>query len=307
MRHLLTLFDVSTGEVRRIFNLAEDLKARLAQGTRQGLFEGRVVGLLFEKPSLRTRVSFEAAIAHLGGSSIYLSKDVGWGQRETTADFSRVVSTYLDVLVCRTSDHAILRQLAASSSCPVINGLTNLAHPCQALADLFTLLELYGSLEGKTLAFVGDGNNVARSLAVACAHLGVHFVVASPPDYQLDEQFIGRVQKEFPRVTVSQVTDPSEAVAEACAVYTDVWASMGQESQRAKRRRVFSRYQVNAKLMSQAPEGAYFLHCLPAHRGEEVTDEVIDGEQSVVIQQAANRLHVQKGILVWLFELSAAE
>jgi ornithine carbamoyltransferase len=307
MRHLLTLFDITTPEVTRIFDLAEDLKLRLAEGIRERLFHGHVVGLLFEKPSLRTRVSFEAATAHLGGSSIYLGKDVGWGQRESTADFSRVVSQYLDVLVCRSKDHAIQQEMAKHSTCPVINGLSDRAHPCQALADLFTLRELYGSVEGKKLAFVGDGNNVARSLALACAHLGVQFVLAAPAQHQFEPAYVDRVRAELPHADITMVEDPAEAVTGAAAVYTDVWASMGQEAERQARRRVFKPYQVNAQLMAKAPADACFLHCLPARRGEEVTDEVIDSPASVVVQQAANRLHLQKGILAWLFEMRGSE
>jgi ornithine carbamoyltransferase len=297
------MFDVSPTEVQYIFELADDLKTKLAQGMRENLFPGRVVGLLFEKPSLRTRVSFEAAAAHLGGSSIYLGQDVGWGQREATQDFSRVVSQYLDVLVCRTKDHATLEDVAKACCCPVINGLTNIAHPCQAMSDLYTLRELCGSIRGRTVAFVGDGNNVARSLAVGCAQLGVHLVIASPPAYRLDAAFLQKVHQAIPQARITLVDEPAKAVAEACAVYTDVWASMGQESERRRRQRDFNGYQVNAQLMSKAPAAAYFMHCLPARRGEEVTDEVIDGPQSVVIQQAANRLHVQKGILAWLFPM----
>jgi ornithine carbamoyltransferase len=307
MRHLLTLFDLTTPELAHIFDLAEDLKTRLTEGTREQLFHGHVIGLLFEKPSLRTRVSFEAAVAHLGGSSIYLGKDVGWGQRESTADFSRVVSQYLDVLVCRSKQHAVQLEMARHSTCPVVNGLSDLAHPCQALADLFTLRELCGSMEGKTLTFVGDGNNVARSLALACAHLSVRFVLAAPAQHQLDSAYVDQVLATFPQAQITMVEDPAEAVAGACAVYTDVWASMGQESERQERRRVFAPYQVNAQLMAKAPEDAFFLHCLPARRGEEVTDEVIDSPHSVVVQQAANRMHLQKGVLAWLFEMRRTE
>ena len=307
MRHLLTLFDLTTPELAHIFDLAEDLKTRLTEGTREQLFHGHVIGLLFEKPSLRTRVSFEAAVAHLGGSSIYLGKDVGWGQRESTADFSRVVSQYLDVLVCRSKQHAVQLEMARHSTCPVVNGLSDLAHPCQALADLFTLRELCGSIEGKTLTFVGDGNNVARSLALACAHLSVRFVLAAPAQHQLDSAYVDQVLATFPQAQITMVEDPAEAVAGACAVYTDVWASMGQESERQERRRVFAPYQVNAQLMAKAPEDAFFLHCLPARRGEEVTDEVIDSPHSVVVQQAANRMHLQKGVLAWLFEMRRTE
>lgn len=302
MRHLITLFDLSTAEINRIFAIAEDLKDKFARHIREPLLPGRVLGLLFEKPSLRTRVSFEAGMAHLGGSSLFLGEDVGWGKRETPADFARVLGQFIDIVVCRAKSHARLEELAQYSTCPVINGLTDKAHPCQALADLFTLREATGELKGKRLAYVGDSNNVARSLAVACARLGVELVIAAPPAYGLDEEFLRRVQAERNGATAGVIVseDPHEAVAGASAIYTDVWASMGQESQREQRKKDFAPYQVNAQLMSRAPSDAIFLHCLPARRGEEVTDEVIDSPNSRVIEQAANRMHVQKGIIAWL-------
>jgi len=300
MRHVITLMEMTTADIERIFAISQDLKKKLQQGVREPLLAGRVAGLLFEKPSLRTRVSFETGMAHLGGSSLFLGSDVGWGQRESIADFTQVLSQYVDVIVCRAKTHRRVEELAEHSNCPVINGLTDQAHPCQALADLFTLREVYGDLQGRTLAYVGDANNVARSLLVACARLGVRFAIACPPGYQFDSLFVTRVEKEFPDLSLLQTRDPVEAVRDADAVYTDVWASMGQEAERAIRSKAFASYQVNETLMKRAPAGARFLHCLPAHRGEEVTNAVIDGPQSDVIQQAANRMHVQKGLLVWL-------
>jgi ornithine carbamoyltransferase len=300
MRHLITLSDLSTVEIEQILAISEDLKSKCQAGVREPLLPGRVMALLFEKPSLRTRVSFEAAMAHLGGNSLFLGSDVGWGARETVADFARVLSQYVDVIVVRAKRHQTAVDLAAYGSCPVINGLTDFSHPCQALADLFTIQEFEGTLKGHTLAYIGDGNNVARSLAVGCGRMGMRFVLAAPPKYQFDSAFLGRLKHDVPKLDLALTDDPLEAVKQATAVYTDVWASMGQESESDIRRRDFASYQVTPALMAKAPAGAYFMHCLPAHRGEEVVDEVIDGPQSIVVPQAANRMHVQKGILAWL-------
>jgi ornithine carbamoyltransferase len=300
MRHVLTLLELTTADIRRIFHLSKDLKDKLIAGIREPVLPGRVMAMLFEKPSLRTRVSFEAAMAHLGGTALFLGQDVGWQKRETAADFGQVLSQYVDVIVCRASSHDRVEELARYSTCPVINGLTDLAHPCQALADLFTLDEIHGPLEGKRLAYVGDANNVARSLAVACGKLGVEFAIASPLGYQFDRPFLEVLTTHAPQVRLLQTTDPREAVRGAIGVYTDVWTSMGQEAESEVRKQAFAGYQVNANLMEHAPEGAVFLHCLPARRGEEVTDEVIDGHYSAVLVQAANRMHVQKGLLAWL-------
>jgi len=300
MKHLLKISDLTKEEILRIFSLTEDLKDKSAAGVREPLLPGRVMALIFEKPSLRTRVSFQAGMAHLGGSSMMLGEDVGFGKRERIDDFSRVLSEYVDVIVFRSKQHATVESVAENASCSVINGLSELSHPCQALADLYTLREKQGALEGVKLAWVGDANNVARSLAVGCGRLGVEFSAATPPGYEFPAEFLAMLDQQCPGMKFSHSTDPREAVAGAAAVYTDVWASMGQENEQQRRRRDFAPYQVNAQLMAAAPDDAMFMHCLPAHRGEEVSDEVLDSPHSVVVEQAANRMHVQKGVLVWL-------
>jgi ornithine carbamoyltransferase len=302
VRHVLTLFELTTDEIKQVFALSADLKKNLQRGVREPLLQGRVLAMLFEKQSLRTRVSFEAGMAHLGGQSLFLGADVGWGKRESIADFASVLGQYADAIVCRANSHAKVEDLARYAGCPVINGLTDQAHPCQALADVFTLQEHFGSLAGRKLAFVGDSNNVAKSLAVCCGKLDMEFAIASPQGYEFDKQFLAELQRNVPGMKLTLTTDPVEAVKGSCAVYTDVWASMGQEAEQETRAKAFAPYQVNAKLMSQAPREARFLHCLPARRGEEVTDEVIDGPQSSVIEEAANRMHVQKGLLAWLLQ-----
>lgn len=300
MRHLLNVADLTTEEILRIFAVTADLKAKFRAGVREPLLPGRVMALLFEKPSLRTRVSFQAGMAHLGGSSMMLGDDAGFGKRESIADFTRVLSEMVDVIVVRAKAHDTVKAIASHSACSVINGLTDRSHPCQALADLFTLREQVGSLAGVKLAWVGDANNVARSLAMGCALVGVEFAAATPPGYDFDGQFLARLAQHAPAANVKFTNDPLEAVRGAAAVYTDVWASMGQESQQDQRRRDFANYQVNAKLMNAAGPAARFMHCLPAKRGEEVTDEVMDGSYSIIVEQAANRMHVQKGVLAWL-------
>ena len=297
--------DLKTAEIERVFSISADLKSKFQKGLREELLPGRVMAMLFEKKSLRTRVSFEASMVHLGGTAIFLGSDAGFGSRESLADFGRVLSLYVDVIVVRAFRHETVTKLAAISSCSVINGLTDYAHPCQAMADLFTIRELVGRLEGHTLAWIGDGNNVARSLAIGCGRLGMRMVMATPPGYRFDEPFLALLGREVPQLDLTVTDNPLEAVRDAVAVYTDVWASMGQEAEAEKRRRDFAAYQVNGRLMARAQKGAVFMHCLPAHRGEEVTDEVIDGPQSVVLQQAANRMHVQKGILAWLLGANA--
>lgn len=302
MRHVLSILDLTAEEIQQIFAITKDLKAKLAKGIREPLLPGRVLALLFEKPSLRTRVSFETGMLHLGGGSLFLGEDVGWGQRESPADFARVISEYVDVVVCRAKSHAKVAELAAHATCPIINGLTDTDHPCQALADIFTLQEIHGSLTGRRVAFVGDANNVARSLAEACGKLGIEFAIAAPQGYQFEDAYIDKLKADTPKMKFIQTTDPKVAVQDACCVYTDVWASMGQEAEQAKRAKAFAPYQVNEALMKQAPPDAVFLHCLPARRGEEVTDAVIDGKQSAVVQEAGNRLHVQKGLIAWLLK-----
>lgn len=300
IRHVTSLFDLSGSEIERIFAISEDLKTKFTAGVREPILPGRVLAMLFEKPSLRTRVSFSAAMTHLGGDSMFLGEDVGWGKRESIEDFSRVLSEYADVVVCRAKSHQRVVELATHCTCNVINGLTDLSHPCQALADVFTLRERFGSLDGCSVAFVGDANNVSRSLAVACAKLDLPFTLAAPKGYRFDDPFLADLKKTVPNWQVTQTSDPLAAVADASCVYTDVWASMGQEAEQAARAKDFADFQVNAKLMSHAPADACFLHCLPARRGEEVASDVMDGPQSAVFQQAGNRMHVQKGLLAWL-------
>ena len=303
MKHFLNLIDLSGEELATILAEAARLKAARERGIPTRSLAGKVVGLVFEKPSLRTRVSFEAGIAQLGGTSLYLpGNEVGLGWRESHADFARTIGQYIDALVLRVFRHDTLEGVAKASSIPIINGLSDWSHPCQALADLMTIQELFGTIEGRTVAFVGDGNNVARSLAVGCGRLGAKFVLACPKGYGFDEpfklQYRERVSPNFP----IEVNDAIEAVRGADVIYTDVWTSMGQEAEREERLKRFESFQVNAALLSKAAPGCKVLHCLPAHRGEEITDDVIDGPASAVFQQAGNRLHTQKAVLEWLMK-----
>jgi ornithine carbamoyltransferase len=303
VHHFIDLFELAAPTACKLLQSALALKR-----DRQGRpwpppLWGRTLGLLFEKPSLRTRVSFEAAVAQLGGSSIFLrGPDVGLGARESVADFARVISQYVDVLAVRTFAHATVEELACSATVPVVNALSDAAHPCQAMADLLTIQERLGRLEGVKLVFVGDGNNVARSLALASALLGLEFVLAAPVGYEFPAEFRARYEQAFPGRALAVEHDPRRAVADADVIYTDVWASMGQEHETELRHAAFRPFQVNRDLLDQAGADAIFLHCLPAHRGEEVTSEVLDGPQSAVILQAANRLHFQKALLLWLLD-----
>ena len=300
MQHLLSLFDISESDLKQILATASHLKSGLARGERPPVLERRVLALLFEKPSLRTRVSFETGIAQLGGSSLFLGEDVGWGKRESPADFTQVLGQFVDAVVCRTKQHERATQLASFNAMPVINGLTDLCHPCQALADVLTIREALGTEVGKHVVFVGDGNNVSGSLALISAMLGMKFTLACPEGYQLDSSWLEQVIQRYPEASIEQTSDVTTAVKTADAIYTDVWTSMGQEEETAIRKKAFADYQVNSELMAEAPEHARILHCLPAVRGEEITDEVIDSDQSDVIAQAGNRMHAQKGLLVWL-------
>jgi ornithine carbamoyltransferase len=301
MRHFLSLFHTDSEELRWLLAETARLKAAHAHGDRPPLLPGRVLGLVFEKPSLRTRASFESAMLQLGGSTIFLSATDGpMGQRESVPDFARTLCQYVDAVVLRVFRQRTIEEFAAHASVPVINGLSDMSHPCQALADLFTMQELFGSLQGRTLVFVGDGNNVARSLAVGCAKLGVCFVLSAPSGYVLEDSFVQAVRKQVPQAHIHLEKDPLRAVRSADVIYTDVWTSMGQEAEREDRLGHFQPYQVNAELLAHAPAHARVMHCLPAHRGEEITDEVMDGERSVVFPQAGNRMHVQKALLKWL-------
>ena len=300
LRHLIVPEDLTAAEIEAVFAISRDLQEKFVAGRRDALLPGRVLALVFEKQSLRTRVSFQAAMTHLGGSSLFLGADTGFASsRESIADFGRVLSEYVDAIVCRSKAHETIVRVAEVSSVPVINGLSDEAHPCQALADVYTLRQEVGRVQGLTMAFIGDGNNVARSLAVVCGLLGMRFVLAAPEKYQFHPSFRRHLQTILPEADISETTDPVAAVTGAAVVYTDVWTSMGQEAERQERLKAFAPYQVNAALMAHCPSGL-FMHCLPARRGEEVTDEVIDGERSVVVTQAANRMHVQKGLIAWL-------
>ena len=300
-RHFIDLFDVSADTARELIDHAIALKQHDRHEARPLYLAGRTLGMIFEKPSLRTRVSFEAAIAQLGGNTIFMNgKDVGMGVRETISDFARVISQYVDALAVRTFSHAILEELARHATIPIINALSDAAHPCQALADVMTIQENLGRLAGVRLVFVGDGNNVARSLALASALLGLEFVLASPAGYEFPADFQHRFAQAFPGRPLVVEHDPRKALVGADVVYTDVWASMGQEHEAELRRNAFAPFQVNRELLGLAGADALFLHCLPARRGEEVTAEVLDGPHSAVIPQAANRLHFQKALLVWL-------
>lgn len=303
MRHLIDLNDVTPQEIEGILKLSEKLKSDNKNGVPHHILKGKTLGMIFSKSSTRTRVSFEVGMYQLGGFSMFLSSnDIQLGRGETIYDTAQVLSRYIDGIMIRTFKHDDVVDLARYGTIPVINGLTDLMHPCQILADLFTVYEEKGRLEGLKLAYVGDGNNVANSLLQGCAKTGVDIFVATPADYRCDEtiteQAKAAAKKSGSRVVIT--TDPEEAVANADVVYTDTWVSMGQEAEKEMRIKLFGSYQVNKKLFSQAKSDAIFLHCLPAYRGFEVTEEVIDGPNSRIFEEAENRLHVQKAIMATL-------
>jgi ornithine carbamoyltransferase len=300
-RHFIDLFDINAIEAAELLERASTLKREDRLGDRPQLLAGRTLGLVFDKPSLRTRVSFEAAITQLGGNALFLNgKDVGLGVRESVADFARVISQYVDALAVRTFSQTTIEELARHATIPIINALSDWSHPCQALADLLTTREALGELSGLKFVFVGDGNNVARSLAQASAFFGVNFILACPSGYEYPDTFAHRFAETFPDVPLTIEHDPKVAVKDADVVYTDVWASMGQEAEHESRKAIFDPYRVDQDLLSLAKPTAIFLHCLPARRGEEVTEEVLEGPSSLVFPQAANRLHFQKALLAWL-------
>jgi ornithine carbamoyltransferase len=299
-KDLVAIADVDGTELRRLLDAALALKRAQKAGRPHALLPGRILALLFQKPSLRTRVSFEVGMLHLGGSALYLSPaEVGLGERESYADVARVLSRYVDAIVARTFLHDDVTMLAQYASVPVINGLSDLSHPCQCLADLLTIREHVGHVEGATLAYVGDGNNVANSLVEAAPRVGLNLRVATPEGYEPDRDVWAEAQRlaDSAGSELRLVRDPYEAVADADAVYTDAWYSMGEEAERDHRARIFPPYQINARLLAVARPGAIVLHCLPAHRGQEITDDVLDGPQSQVLDQAENRLHGQKALL----------
>jgi ornithine carbamoyltransferase len=295
-RDLLRLADLTRAESEAIFELAAQLKAELRVGRPRPLLLGRTLAMIFEKPSLRTRVTFEVGMVQLGGAAIHLAPgDIRLGERESAGDIARNLERWVDLVMARTFRHQSVVDLAAGARVPVINGLSDLHHPCQVLSDCFTLLERRGKLAGLRVAFIGDGNNVVHSWMDAANRLGFELVLACPPGYEPDGQLLAEAG---PCVRVTN--DPAVAARGADVIYTDVWTSMGQEAEAKTRHQAFQPYQVNERLVGLAGPGALVMHCLPAHRGEEITDAVIDGPQSVVFDQAENRLHVQKAIMVWL-------
>jgi ornithine carbamoyltransferase len=309
-RDLVSIRDLAREEIEAFFTLATDLKQRLKRGEVHPLLPGKTLALIFEKPSLRTRVTFEVAMTQLGGHAIYLApQDIRLGERETVEDGARNLSRWVDGIVARTFEHRLVEQLAQYATVPVINGLTDLLHPCQVLSDLFTLREKRDRLEGLRVAFIGDGNNVCNSWLYAAAKMGIHLSVACPRGYEPHRDVFAkaRAEAEATQARLEIIHDPIRAATGADVVYTDVWASMGHEEQRAKRMRDFQSFQVNQALVTSAQRDALVMHCLPAHRGEEITDEVIEGPHSIVLDQAENRLHVQKAILVTLLGIRRRE
>ena len=304
MKHFLAVSDLSPEEVQELLDVAVKLKKEHFDKGNQPIFKGKVLGLIFQKPSLRTRVSFDMAMRHCGGDALYLSPaEIGLGKRESIADIARVLSGYVHGLMARTFDHKHVLELAKWSEIPVINGLSDYNHPCQAIGDALTIQEKFGNTKGLNVTYIGDGNNVAVSLMHVCAKLGWNFTIANPEDYDILPKAV-EIANEIAKDTGSKfkfLRDPHEAVKEAHVIYTDTWTSMGQEEEAAKREKVFPPYQVNAQLVSEADKDAIVMHCLPAHRNHELTDDVADGPQSVIFPQAHNRLHGQKAILAKLF------
>ncbi|MDE0610348.1 MAG: ornithine carbamoyltransferase [Anaerolineaceae bacterium] len=298
-RDFLDLAEWTSVDLQRLLRLAVELKSEWRDGGNRQLLAGLTLGMIFQKASLRTRVSFEVGMNHLGGHAIMLGEEeVGLGKRESVADVARVLSGMVQGIMARVYDHQDVVDLAAWASVPVINGLSDDRHPCQALSDMLTISEHFGRTEGLRLCYLGDGNNIAASLALACAHFGLDFTASSPEGYALDEEVLADAEKINPRTDICLQSDPDHAVAGADILYTDTWVSMGQEEEAAERRQVFRPWQLNAALLARAPSQAVVMHDLPAYRGKEITDEVADSERSLIFPQAANRLHAQKAILV---------
>jgi ornithine carbamoyltransferase len=303
MKDFLAIADYSPADLQAMLDSAVALKKEWQEGGNPPLFKNKVLAMIFQKPSLRTRVSFDMAMRHLGGDALYLSPaEIGLGKRESIADVARVVSGYVDAVMARVFDHEHVLELAKWADIPVINGLSDYNHPCQAAADALTIQENFGALKDLGVTFIGDGNNVAVSLMHISVKLGANFTIATPEGFEMDQDAV-LLGEEFAREsgsTITQLNDPVEAVKNAQVIYTDTWVSMGQDEEAAKRKVAFPPYQVNSKLLAAADKEAIVLHCLPAHRGEEITDEVADGPQSRLFPQAHNRLHAQKAILVKL-------
>jgi len=294
-RDLISIFDLTKEEIYEIFELSAKMKDAVKKGVEHKMLKDKTLAMVFEKPSLRTRVTFETGMTQLGGHAIYLApQDIQLGKRESVSDVAQNLSRWVDLVMARVFAHKTVTDLAAHAAVPVINGLCDLEHPCQILCDLLTVIEKKSNLEKTVIAYVGDGNNVCNSLVAASAVLGYRLNVATPKGYEPNRDYV----KKAGNVTL--LNDPKKAVKDADIVYTDVWTSMGQEQETAKRKDIFKSFQINAELMKSAKKGCLVMHCLPAHRGDEITDDVIDGPSSIVIDQAENRLHIQKGIMVFL-------
>jgi len=303
VKDLLSVHDLSTIDVNKILDLAKTLKAQLRNGKQHHLLKGKTLGMIFQKSSTRTRVSFEVGMWQLGGSALFLNaNDLQIGRGEPVKDTARVLSRYVDGIMIRTSSHDEVIEMARFATVPVINALTEMMHPCQALTDIFTVREHKGNLQGLKMAYIGDGNNMVHSLIHACAKVGINLAIATPKGYEPDAAIVSE-GLEVAAVMGSTITlgnDPLLAAEQADVLYTDVWASMGRETEQNIRKVAFAGYQINSEVMNVAKADAIVLHCLPAHRGEEITDEVMESKQSVVFDQAENRLHVQKAIMVLL-------
>jgi ornithine carbamoyltransferase len=298
-RDLLNFKGLGREEMEGIFKLAQELKAKQRRGVVHPLLAHKSLAMIFEKPSLRTRVTFEAGMIQLGGHAIFLGpNEIQLGIRETPADCARSLSRWVDLITVRTFSQKTLEEIAEYATVPVINALTDESHPCQVLADCLTLIEHKGKLDGLKVAFIGDGNNMVNSWMEAAAILPINFALACPPGYEPNPDIEQRARERGARITISHSV--KEVVGDADAIYTDVWTSMGQEEEFERRARVFKRFQVNEQIVSMAKKKALIMHCLPAHRGQEITHEVLEGPQSIVFDQAENRLHVQKAVMVWL-------
>lgn len=299
-KDLLSIHDLTLEEINQIFEVSKTLKEKLYTGESHRVLEGKTLGMIFTKPSTRTRISFETGIYQLGGIGMYFGpNDLQLGKSESILDTAKVLSRYLSGIMIRTFAHQDVIDLAEGASIPVINGLTDLLHPCQVLADLFTILEKKGKLQGLKLAYIGDGNNMAHSLLNGCSKVGMNISIASPSGYKPDTEIVNNAKQnaKYMGSKVEILDDPVKAVKNADVVYTDVWASMGQEAEAAERKKKFMKYQVNSKLVKNAKDDYLFMHCLPAHRGDEVVNEVADSPNSVIFDEAENRLHVQKAIM----------
>ena len=302
MKHFIAIADCTEEQLHHVMDVSLRLKKQLKEtGRNDPVLAGKTLAMIFEKPSLRTRVSFAVGMTQLGGNGLVLrQEEVGLGTREPLQDIARVLSGMCDGIMARTFEHEKVTGLARWATVPVINGLTDYSHPCQAMADLMTLQEHFGNLKGRTLAFIGDGNNVARSLSVGCAKFGMKFILAAPEGYELPPDDVDRLRRQVPQMDFRTTRDPREAVREADAIVTDTWVSMGQETEKAKRVREFAGFRVDDALLAAAPKHAMVLHCLPAYRGMEISEEVMEGPRSLIFPEAENRLHVQKGLLAVL-------